>query len=125
MLIDAIPENLHKLLKNGGLAAIAFLRKLCRVVVVTVDRSFVLIIRVLCAEDGRADATGEVLDVILAVQGGDVGTSQRSSTCKAEEVEPAKVVGFAQRVLIRRSVGNGKKLGSYNLIAILEEIGVS
>lgn len=55
MLVYAIPEDLDELLQNSGLTAGASLRKLRRVMVVTVDFSGVLIVAILCAEDRRTD----------------------------------------------------------------------
>jgi len=75
MLIDTIPENLHKLLQDSCLATIALLRKPRTVMVMTVHAPLVLVVAVLRPEDGGTDAAGEVLDVVFAVQGGDVGAS--------------------------------------------------
>lgn len=52
MLVLPIAENLHKLLEDGGLAAITPLRKLGGVVVVAVDVPIVLVVAVLGAKDG-------------------------------------------------------------------------
>lgn len=55
MLVLPIAENLHKLLKDGRLAAIAPLRKLSGVVVVAVDVAIMLVVAVLGAKDGRTE----------------------------------------------------------------------
>ena len=44
MLIDTVSEDFDKLLQNGGLASIALLRELRRVVVVAVHVAFVFVI---------------------------------------------------------------------------------
>jgi len=44
MLVDAIPEDLDKLLEDGGATAIALLREFGRVVVMAVDAAFVLVV---------------------------------------------------------------------------------
>ena len=72
VLIDAVPENLHKLLQNRRLATIALLRELRAVVVMAVDVAFVLVVGVLGAEDGGADGAGEVFDVVFAVESCDI-----------------------------------------------------
>jgi len=46
MLINAISEDLHELLQNGRLAAVALLRKSSRVVVVTIDAAIMLVVAV-------------------------------------------------------------------------------
>ena len=119
MLIDAIAEDLHKLLQDGRLAAIALLGELGAVVVVAVDVALVLVVGVLRAEDGGADGAGEVLDVVFAVEGGDVGASQGAAAVVAEQVEPLEVVGFAEGVLVGRVVGDGEEFGGDDFVAVL------
>ena len=72
MLILAVPEDLDKLLKYGGLAAVTSLSKGCRVVIMTIDVAFVLIIAVLCSEDCRAYRACKVLDMVFTLQSCDV-----------------------------------------------------
>jgi hypothetical protein len=72
MLIHAIPEDLYELLQYGCLTSVALLRELGRVVVMAVHAAFVLVVGVLGAKNGRTYRTGEVLDVVLSVQRGDV-----------------------------------------------------
>lgn len=110
MLIRAIAEDLHKLLQNGRLAAVALLREAGGVVVVAVDAALVFVVAVLRAEDGGADAAREVLDVVLAVQGGDVGAPQRAAAGEAQQLEAAEVVGLAEGVLVGGLVGDGEEL---------------
>ena len=125
MLIDAVAEDLHELLENRGLASVALLRKLGAVVVVAVDVAVVLVVGVLGAEDGGADAAGEVLDVVLAVEGGDVGAAQGAAAVVAEQAEPLEVVGFAERVLVRRVVGDGEEFRGDDFVAVLHASSVS
>lgn len=67
VLILSIPEDFHELLQNGSLTAITALRKLCRVMVMTVDFVVVLVVTVLGAKDRRAYRTCEVIYVVLAL----------------------------------------------------------
>lgn len=55
VLVLPIAENLHKLLEDGRLAAIAPLRELSGVVVVAVDVPVVLVVAILGAKDGRTE----------------------------------------------------------------------
>lgn len=119
MLDAAIPKDLDELLEDGSMAASALLSEACGVVVVTIYGAFVLVVGVGGAEDGRANGAGEVLNVVLAVEGGDVGAAKGAMAGEAEEVETAEVVCFAERVLIRRVVRNWKELGCDNLLAVL------
>jgi len=75
MLVDTVAEDFHELLQDGGLTSIALLRELGRVVVMAVHVALVLVVRILRAENGWANAACEMLDVILAIQGGDVRAS--------------------------------------------------
>ena len=83
MLIDTISKDLHKLLEDCCLASIALLRKLCGVMVVTIDTAIVFVVGVLCAEHSRTDGACKVLDVVLSVKGGDVGAAKSAATGKA------------------------------------------
>jgi hypothetical protein len=87
---------------------------------VAVDVALVLVIGVLGAEDGGTDGTSEVLNVVFAVEGGDVGSAQCIAASEADQVEAAEVVSLAQRVLIGAFVGDGEELGGYYLAAFLE-----
>lgn len=55
MLVLPIAENLHKLLEDSRLAAIAPLRELSGVMVVAVDVPIVLVVAVLGAKDSRTE----------------------------------------------------------------------
>lgn len=59
-----------------------------------VDFAFVFVVAVLSAKDRRANGTGEMLDVILSVQRGDVGPAKRAATGIAQEIKASKIVGF-------------------------------
>jgi hypothetical protein len=72
VLVLAVTEDLDKLLKNGGLASVTALGELGRVVVVAVDLAVVLVVAILGTKDGGAEGAGEVVDVVLFVEGGDV-----------------------------------------------------
>ena len=72
MLVLTIAEDFYKLFYNGSLTAVASLCKFGRVMIVTVDISFVLVVAVLGAKDGGTDRTGEVLNVVFPLEGGDV-----------------------------------------------------
>ena len=119
MLIHAIPENLDELFQDSCLASIALLRKLCGVVVMAEDVSFVFVVGVLRAEDGGADAAGEVFYVVFAVKGGDVRAAEGATAGVAEEIEAAEVVGFAEGVLVRGVVGDGEEFGGDDFVAVL------
>lgn len=83
VLVLTVPEDLDELLKNGGLAAIAALRELGGIVIVAVHLAVVLVVAVLGAEYGGAQGAGEVIDVVFALEGCDVGPSQRSAALMA------------------------------------------
>ena len=67
MLVLAIPKNLDKLLQDRGVTAITPLRELGGVVIMAINFSFVLVVRVLGAKDGRTDRASEMLNVIFAI----------------------------------------------------------
>lgn len=121
VLIHTIAEDFDKLLENGGLATIALLSELGRVMIVAIDVAFVFVVAVRCTKDGRADTAGEVLNVVFAIEGSDVRAPQRAPTRVAEEVEAAEVVGLTQRVLVRWVIGYGEEFGSDDLATVLEE----
>lgn len=79
VLVDAIPEDLDKLLQDCSLTPIASLRKSSGVVEVAVHAAFVFIVRILCSKDCRTHGTREVFDVVLLVQRSDVRPAQRSA----------------------------------------------
>ena len=76
MLILSVAEDLDELFQDGRLTAITPLRKLGRIMVVTVDTAFVFVVAVRCAEYSGAYRAGEMLDVVLSVQRGDVRATE-------------------------------------------------
>lgn len=122
MLVLAVAVDFDKLFEDGGLAAIAPLRKLCRVMVVAVDAALVLVVAVRGAEYGRTDRAGEVLDVVFPFESSDVGAAECLSAFMAEQVESAEVVGLAERVLAWGFVGDREEFGGYNLAAVLDSV---
>ncbi len=86
VLILTVSEDFDKLLENGILAALTALRKFDRIVVMAIHVAFVLVIAVLGSELCRTDGACEMLDVILPVQGGDVGTSKSAAARMTEEI---------------------------------------
>ena len=67
MLVLTIPEYLDELFQYGSLTAVAPLSKLRRVVEMTIDIAFVLVVAVLGAENSRTHGASEVLNVIFPV----------------------------------------------------------
>lgn len=67
MLVDRVPVDLDKLLQDGRPAARTLDGEPRRIVEVTIDAATVFVVRVLRAEDGRADGAGKVFDVKLHV----------------------------------------------------------
>lgn len=84
MLVLAIPEYFHKLLKDCCLASIASLRELRRVVIVTVYLPFMLVVAILRTEDCWAHRTGKMLDVVFPIQSRNVGTAKSTPTVKTQ-----------------------------------------
>lgn len=119
VLIHSISENLHKLLKNGGLAPIALLRELGRVMKMAIHIALVLVVRVLCTEHSGAHGASEVLNVVLALQRSDIRSSQGSTTGIAKQIESFEVVGFAQRILSRSLVWDRKEFRGNDLATVL------
>lgn len=72
MLILTIAEDLNELLQNCCLTAIAPLRKLCRVMVVAVHLSIVLVVTVLRSKYCWADRACKVVDMVFPIQSRDV-----------------------------------------------------
>lgn len=84
-----------------------------------IDTALVLVVAVGRAKDGGADGAGEMLNVVFAVERSDVGATQSLSALEAEQVESAKIVGLAQRVLTRGLFGDGEEFRCDNLVAVL------
>lgn len=122
MLILAIAKYLNKLFQDGSLAAVTTLSKASGVVVVAIDHALVLIVAILSAEGGRADGAGEMVNVVFAIEGSNIGATKRTSTVRAEEVEASKVIRLTERVLHTRAILflNGEELGGHNVTAILQ-----
>jgi hypothetical protein len=78
VLVLTVSEDFHKLLENGGLAPVTALGELGRVVIVAVDIAVMFVVTVLGAKHCRTYGASEVVDVVLVVEGGDVGSPQRS-----------------------------------------------
>jgi len=72
MLVLTVSKNLNKLLQNGSLATTAALGELCRVVVMAVDLALMLVVAILGTKHSWAQRAGEVVNMILAVQGCDI-----------------------------------------------------
>lgn len=75
MLILVVAIDLNELLQNSRAAPRAPDSKPGRIVEVTEDSPFVLVVTVLRPEDSRTDGAGEVLYVELLAQSSDVGPS--------------------------------------------------
>jgi hypothetical protein len=121
VLVLAVAKDLDELFENGGLTPTAALGELGGVVVVAVNVAIVLVIAILGAEDGRTQGAGKVVNVILALEGRDVGPPQCSAALMAQQTEPAEVVGLAKRVLTRAVlVVCREELGSYYLSTVLQ-----
>lgn len=121
VLVLSVPEDLNELLQYGGLAAVASLSELCRIVIVAVYLSFVFVVAILSSKNGRAHGTGEVLDMVLALQRRNVRASQCATTVETEKIETPEVVSLAEWVLaLAILVIDGKEFGGYDLSAVLE-----
>ena len=75
MLVLAIPVDLDKLLEDSRLTPITALRKACRVMIVAVNIPTMFVVAVLGAESSGTDGACEVIDMIFALYGGDIGAS--------------------------------------------------
>ena len=84
MLVLAIAEDFHELLQDCRVAAVASLGELGRVVEVTVDLAFVFIVGILCTKDRGTDRTSKMLDVVLAVESGNIGAAQSTAAFMTE-----------------------------------------
>lgn len=79
MLVLAISEDLDELLQDCRLAAAAALSELRGVVVVAVDLAIMLIITILSPEHCWTKRAGEMVDMILVIESGDVGPAESSA----------------------------------------------
>lgn len=121
MLILSVSENFDKLFQYRRLAPIAPLCKLCRIVIVTVNLSLVFIIAVLRAKNCWTDRASEMLDVVFAIQGSDIGAAKSTSAIETQEIEATEVVSLAQRILSTfiLFIVDREEFGSNNVIAVL------
>lgn len=99
MLILPVPEDLHKLFQNGGMAAMAPLCKLGRIMVVTIYHAFMFVVTVLRSEHCGANRTSEMFYMIFAVQGCDIRTSKGATALEAKKLKSSEIIRFAQGVL--------------------------
>ena len=99
MLILPISEDLHELLQNCCLAAVATLCKVRGIVVVTVYLPLVLVVTILSTKDSRAHGAGEMFNVVFSLNSCDIRSAERPSTRVAQQVESPKIIGLTQRVL--------------------------
>lgn len=131
MLVLAITEDLDKLLENGGMTSMAPLCKLGRIVEMAVDLALVFIVGVLCTEDRWAHGAGEMLNVVLAIQGCNVGATESTTTLVAQKVQSPEIVRLAEGKLAGSVIRvNGEELGGNNFTTILwkrwcESYGIS
>ena len=84
--------------------------------------AFMFVVAVLGTEDSRTHRAGEMFDVIFAIESGDIGATKGASTCMAEQVQPAEIIRFAERVLIWGLFWNGKEFGSNNFTTVLRTV---
>jgi hypothetical protein len=63
-----------------------------------------------------------VLDVVLALERGDVRAAEGLSTVVAQQVQSAEVVSLAQRVLAWWLLGDGEEFGGYDLATVLDQV---
>lgn len=96
VLVLSIAKYFDKLLQNSSLTAIASLGEVCRIMIVTVHFSLVLIITILGTKDGGADGAGEMFDMVFSIQRGDIGPTQSSMTFIAQEIKAPEVIGLAK-----------------------------
>lgn len=83
VLVLAIPEDLDKLLQDSCLAPAAPLGKLCRIMVMAVHLSVMLVVAVLGPKDRRTERAGKMIDMILVIESGDVGSTKSPATLVA------------------------------------------
>ena len=84
VLVLTIPKDFDKLLQYGSLAAAAALGELRRVVIVTIYLTVVFVIAILRSKHCRAERAGEMVDMILVVEGRDIGPAKSSAALMAQ-----------------------------------------
>lgn len=120
MLVLTVTKNLDKLLKNCRLTSVTFLGKLGGVVVMAINLSIVLIVAVLGAKDSGTKRACEMVNVIFAFQGRDVGSPEGTTTLIAEQAESSKIICLAEGVLtLAVVVVGGEELGCDDLTTVL------
>lgn len=120
MLVLAVTEDLDKLLKNCRLTSVAALSETGGIVEVAVHIAIVLVVAVLSAKHSRAHAARKVVDVVLAIERGDVGASQSSAALMAKQTKSSEVVSFAEGILsVAIVIVGGEEFGGDDLTAIL------
>jgi len=72
VLILAVSEDLDELFEDGILTSLTSLCELCRVVVVAVDPTFMLVVAVLRSKYRWTDRAREMLNMVFSVQRCDV-----------------------------------------------------
>lgn len=93
---------------------------------VTVDFAFMFIVGILCTKDRGTDRTSKMLNVILAVESGNIRAAQGPAAFVAEEIEPTEIINLAQRVLSTAIFRvDREKLGCHDLAAVLRRRRVS
>lgn len=79
VLILTVPEDLDELLEDRCLTPIASLCELCRIMVMTVNLAFMLVVAVFSSENRGTYGAGEMFDVVLPLQCSNI----RSPQCAA------------------------------------------
>lgn len=126
VLILAIAENLDKLLQDGGVTAVASLSKLGGIMEMAVYLALMLVIGILGAEYRGTYGASKMLDVVLAVQGRDVGAAERTTTFVTEQVQTSEIINFTKGVLSTAFLCfDRKEFGRNDLTAILQPQSIS
>jgi hypothetical protein len=133
-----VPVDLHELFQYGAIATHTFRSKSCRIVKVAIDVVLVFIIRVLWTEQRRTNRAGEMLHVVLLICGqrqsivgppviprrtasGDVASPQGLIALGADQIETAKIIFLAQRLLFAVGAIDGKEFGRDKISTVLLE----
>lgn len=120
VLILTIAEYFHELLENCGLASIAALSKLCRVMEMAINLAVMLVVAVLCPKYSGAHGARKVINMVLPIQSGDIRSSERAIAFMTYKIQPSEVISFAQGVLaVAIFIVDWEELGGYYLPAVL------
>lgn len=85
-----------------------------------IDFAVVLIIGVLRTKDGGTDTTRKMLDMVFAVERGDVRSTQGFPAIMTQQIKSPKIVLFAQRVLaLAILIVHGKEFGGHDRTTVL------